>query len=176
MRLATLLIMGLLLAGCSRGGGSAQAPAQAAPAAAAPAPVVVPRAKAPTVTGERTPLGEPPRPVTEPAAMDRSSPGAVLSALQSAIERGDAASIARLRSQTAEKATLDSRDLLRAKLDFLGEHSNHWRRVFAKVDSHAVATLGAEGTQAVLHVNVGGALGSVDLSFVKKGDAWLAGF
>jgi hypothetical protein len=108
--------------------------------------------------------------------MDRSSPGAVLSALKSAVDRNDAASIARLRSQTSGKATLDSRDLLRAKLDFLGEHANHWRRVFGAVDPHVVAALGTEGTKAVLHVNVGGAFGSLDLSFVKKGDAWLAGF
>lgn len=171
----------LLAAGCTKSSDPASAPAANAPAPlAAPAPAVAAVAPvesaAPIVEGERTPLGDAPAPVAEPTvALDRSTPAKAVAALAAALDRQDAAALARLRSGSAAKPALDEQDLLRARLDFLGPREKHWRRVLAAIDAAKLAALDASSERATLRVDVGGALGAVNLVFVKEGGAWAVG-
>lgn len=181
------------VAGCTRTGPAPVAPARAvAPAPAAVAAAVAPataakrpareaapapaEAPAPVVHGERTPLGDAPRAVAESTtALDRSSPAKTVAELSAALDRADEAALARLHAGSASKPALDEQDLLRARIDFLGERESHWRRVLSALDREKLGALDASGERAVLRVDVGGALGVVDLVFVKEGAAWAVG-
>jgi hypothetical protein len=174
MRKLVLLAV-LALAGCSKDAPQQQQPVAAPPQAVAPAaaPVATNTTPAPEVPGERKVSGETPALVTEPVqGPDRSTPATVLAALGRAIDAGDTVTLARLVSGSAFKPTLDQNDLLRAKLDFLGPAKTYWKKVLGAVDTGRLLALDASAATQTLTVETGGALGSVQINFVKEGNAW----
>jgi hypothetical protein len=98
----------------------------------------------------------------------------VVSSLADALKGHDLAALARLRIELTDKPVLDATDLARAQRDFFGPNrETYWNRVLSGVDPKDLAALDTSARRVAVTATVGGALGSVDLVFVKGAEGWL---
>jgi hypothetical protein len=118
-------------------------------------------------------VGDPPPLVEEsPLTPDRSSPEATLQSILEGRSRNDLPYLARCGSRTAGKTKLD-------KVDAHEAHNTYCRRAMAPFWGKVEAALDAErysivadGDEATVSLDVGGALGSIHLPFIRIDGQW----
>jgi hypothetical protein len=119
------------------------------------------------------PLGDPPPLVEEsPVIPDLSSPEAALRSILEGRARGDLPFLARCGSSTAGKPRLDKEDAHEAHNTYCRKAMDpFWSRVRAALDDNrAIITI--DGDAAKVSLDVGGAMGSIDLLFTRIYGHW----
>ncbi len=159
--LVVLLLVAIVATGCGQG----PPPAGVAPA---PEPAALP-ASAP----RGGPVGDPvPLVVESWREHDRSSPVLVLKSVLAGRESKDLPFLARCEAVTAGKRHLDQRDEARAWRYFcMKSIQPFWDKIEEALES-GQANFAENGTGATASFEVGGALGRVELQFVKIAEKW----
>lgn len=118
-------------------------------------------------------LGDPPPLVAEPAEMpDRASPERVLRSMLAGRAAQDLPFLARCEAVTAEKAQLDSLDEARAWRHYCMKSIQPlWDKIEAALEDGAVEFT-VDGDRATGKFDVGGAIGRIDLQFIKVAGDW----
>jgi hypothetical protein len=119
------------------------------------------------------PLGDPPPVIGESdRTPDRSSPQATLRSVLDGREREDLPFLARCESLSAEKDVLDKMDAARAHRRFCAKAVGpYWSRIEGALEAGA-ATFAVEEESATGIFEVGGALGRVEIRFVRIDGDW----
>ena len=119
-------------------------------------------------------LGAPPQVVEEAprASLNQSSPLALLSSMLTAARAGDFNAIARAQDLNAGKQEITISDVQRAERDWGHRAQQPLREKVEKAMQQGQVVAEQQGESATLRVQVGGALGSVQLTFVQIEGQW----